>query len=69
MSTKSIEITCEHCRDKFPSPIMLADGDTFDAGSLIGNRMQCPSCGQITGVNKENMRVLFDDGGFTGNAS
>lgn len=65
--TKKMEVRCEHCGKWFGSPIMFGDSDTFDSATLIGNRAQCPRCRQMTGMNKENIRAAFDDGGFSGN--
>lgn len=62
-----VEIKCQHCGSWFSSPIAFGDGDVFDSTILEGNRVQCGSCGRMTGCDKENMRAVFPDGGFTGN--
>jgi len=67
--TKVLEIKCTNpkCGAWFPSPIFFGDINSFDTSLLIGNSVQCPVCGKMTGCNKENMRVISDDGGFRGN--
>ncbi len=64
--TKSIEIRCEYCHQWLPSPIFFGDSESFDTSILFANRAQCPHCHEMTGCNKENFRVHFDDGGFLG---
>lgn len=64
--TQVCEIRCEHCRTWFPSPIYFGDSESFDTATLSGNRFQCPACGKMSGCNKENLRLRFADGGFSG---
>ncbi len=66
----AIEIRCEHCDEWFRSPIHMS-AEAFDTGTLSGNRVQCPHCKEMTGCDKENMRMRPDDddpsgGGFVG---
>jgi DNA-directed RNA polymerase subunit RPC12/RpoP len=63
---KELQIRCSHCKAWFRSPIMFGGTDSFDTSTLIGNQVQCPACGKMTGCNKENMRVHFEGGGFVG---
>jgi hypothetical protein len=63
---KEIQIRCGHCKKWFNSPIGFSGTEAFDSATLIGNIVQCPSCGQMTSCNKENMRVHFEGGGFLG---
>lgn len=62
-----VEIKCQHCGSWFGSPIAFGGGEVFDSTNLEGNRVKCSGCGKMTGCNKENMRAVFPDGGFTGN--
>ena len=66
---KNVEIRCKECGAWFRSPINFGGTDSFDTSTLIGNQVQCRSCGKMTGCDKENMRVHFDDGGFVGKAT
>ena len=67
--TKKFEIRCTHedCGKIFFSPLVLGTDTTFDTSELEGNMVDCPHCGRMTECSKENVRVLFEDGGFTGN--
>jgi hypothetical protein len=49
------EIKCEHCGIWIPSPIQFGDKESFFGCDLIGNTLECMSCGEMTGCNKENM--------------
>ncbi len=66
---KQIIVKCGSCSAEFPSPIFLGDTETFDSGTLFGNRVQCPKCRTMISCNKENMRYILADkhGGFVGN--
>lgn len=63
---KEIQIRCDHCNEWMPSPIMFGDDESFNTSKLIGNVVQCPSCGETTSCNKENMRMRTENGGFVG---
>lgn len=67
---KESHVQCPHCGTKFPSPIFIADTESFDTAILAGNRAQCPNpnCGKMINCNKENMSYLLADetGGFVG---
>ena len=52
------EIRCLYCGKWFPSPIQFGDAESFFSSELIGNRVNCPFCGHMTGCNKENMRFV-----------
>jgi hypothetical protein len=66
--TKKFEVRCMHedCREWFPTPLYLGNSETFDTSILFQNTTNCPHCGRDTGCDKENFRVLFEDGGFVG---
>lgn len=61
-----VDIRCLHCGEWFQSPIFFSDSEYFDTSTLIGNKAQCTNCRQMTGCNKENMRVRHQEGGFVG---
>ncbi len=61
-----ISIRCKSCDEWFPSPIFFENTDSFDSSMLYNNRAQCRHCGQMTGCDKENLRVRFEGGGFLG---
>jgi predicted RNA-binding Zn-ribbon protein involved in translation (DUF1610 family) len=65
---RQIDIRCEHCREWFPSPIGFGESESFESSTmvLIGNQVQCPKCGKMTGCDKENMRLRHEAGGFLG---
>ncbi len=65
---KSVEIRCEHCQQWFTPILTFGTSEAFDTSGLEGNLHQCrnSNCRKFTGCNKENMRVLFEDGGFVG---
>lgn len=64
---KEIHVYCSHCGFWIPSPISFGGSESFDSSTLIGNRVQCPECREMTSCNKENMRVRYAGGGFIGN--
>ncbi len=60
----TIEIDCATCKAAIRSPIRFDWKVPFDSSTLLGNELQCPSCGKTTACNRENMRVVFvDDSG------
>ena len=60
------EIKCLHCDQWLGSPIQFGDADSFFTSTLVGNQVQCPKCGKMTGCNKANMRFRTGDEGFLG---
>jgi hypothetical protein len=62
-------IRCEHCKAWFSSPLQFGNAEAFFTCTLVGNLTQCPSCGRMSGCNKENMRYADekDEQGFVGN--
>lgn len=58
---QQIHILCGHCTTRFPSPIMFSDSTTLENSTLIGNRVQCPKCGQMIHCNTENMSLTYVD--------
>jgi DNA-directed RNA polymerase subunit RPC12/RpoP len=67
--TKILEIKCTNCNNWFPSPIFFGDINSFDSSIMEGNRAQCPHCDKMTDCNKENMRVVSENGGFRGSST
>lgn len=65
--TKTLKIRCDHCKSWFNSPIYFGDSESFDSSFLEGNMAQCSNCGKMTKCNKENMKLVSEDGGFVGN--
>ena len=63
---KEVQIRCLHCGAWFSSPIFFGHMESFDTSTLIGNQVQCSSCGNMTDCNKDNMRVRVRSGGFVG---
>ena len=63
---KTLEIQCTDCGTWFNSPIFFGDMDSFSSSTVIGNTVQCPKCNKLVSCNKENMRILSDNGGFSG---
>jgi hypothetical protein len=62
----TISVRCGHCQAWIPSPVYFSESETFDTSTLLGNQLQCRSCGELTACNKENMRTRYDGGGFLG---
>jgi|RifCSP16_2_1023846.scaffolds.fasta_scaffold146398_1 hypothetical protein len=66
VKAKKTELRCEHCKKWFNSPLMFDNKNAFETANLKGNATECPYCKKITGCDKENMRVVFEDGIFAG---
>jgi uncharacterized C2H2 Zn-finger protein len=62
-----VEIRCTHCGTWFDSPMSFGSSEAFNTSTLVGNTVQCPRCGKMTGCNKENIRHHSASGGFVGN--
>lgn len=64
----SCRIRClnDKCGKIFNSPFQFGDAESFFTSTLIGNKVQCPHCNQMTNCNKENMLFRTDDEGFAG---
>ncbi len=62
----SCRIHCLKCKAVFNSPIQFGDAESFFTSTLIGNKVQCPKCGEWTDCNKKNMRFIAGDEGFVG---
>ncbi len=54
---RRLSVRCEHCHEWFSSPIAFSEDEHFDTATLEGNKIECPHCRKMTGLNKENMRV------------
>lgn len=69
---RTIEIPCAGCGAVIRSRIRFSRRDQFDTAILIGNLLECSSCGEMTACDKTNMKVVFIDdsgdisGGFVG---
>jgi len=48
-------VKCRHCECVFPSPIQFGDNESFNSATLQGNLTNCPKCGKITGIDKEDL--------------
>ncbi len=53
------EIRCQQCGEWFKSGIFIGDAENYISGKITENQQQCPICGKMTGMNKDNMR--FDE--------
>ena len=68
----TVEIDCVGCGAVVRSPFTFHCRGVFDTATLIGNKLQCSSCGEMTACDKTNMRVVYIDetgdisGGFVG---
>ncbi len=67
----TIEIDCAGCGAVLRSAFKFRRRDRFDLAIVIGNKLRCLSCGEMTACDKENMRVVYEDGsglvsGFVG---
>ena len=61
----SMQIRCEQCNKWFNSPFFFDYRKAFDTSELEGNTVQCPHCKKMTGYDKDNMGMRWeDDGGF-----
>jgi len=54
------------CNKLFESQIRFGDVVSFKTSTLIGNKTQCPYCNNITNSNKENMKVIHENGEIIG---
>ena len=58
MSTpKRIEARCQHCNTWFRTGIMFPKDYDFDPNAMHGMLKECPKCGNVTSLTKQNMRV------------
>ena len=48
-------VRCRHCGFEWMSPIQFGDKKTFDSSTLNGNVTNCPNCGKMTGLDKEDI--------------
>lgn len=67
--TTEIQVRCQHCKTWFNSAIWIGDRASFEGTTLFNNLQQCPSCGKMTGCDKENFKARFEDGGFIGEST
>ncbi|MDD3901987.1 MAG: hypothetical protein PHX22_12260 [Dysgonamonadaceae bacterium] len=63
---KSVQVQCMFCKGWFRSPFGFGDTQSFESSTLTGNKAQCPNCGNITDSNKENMKVIHENGEIIG---
>lgn len=59
---KQVEIRCQHCRNWFPSSVVIGDDESFDTATLNEADVVCPHCGKPTGTDPANVRVPGEDG-------
>lgn len=64
---KELQIKCLHCEKWLRSPIQFGSTEVFHSSTLIGNKVNCPHCKEMTGCNKENVRMIGENEGFVGN--
>jgi len=65
---KEIQIYCINCGEWFPTPASwLGDSETLDIATLEGKQAVCPLCGKMIVCDKDNMRVVLENGGFSDN--
>lgn len=50
------EIRCMYCEEHFRSLIHFGDAESYFATATEENIQNCPHCGKITPINKDNMR-------------
>ena len=50
------EIRCLNCKKWFRSPFQFGNAESFFGNMLSDNKVQCPFCKVMTGMDKENMR-------------
>jgi len=50
-------VKCVHCGFEWKSPIQFGTIESFESSTLMGNTTNCPNCGKITGLNKEDIVV------------
>jgi len=56
-----VEIRCQHCRNWFPSSVVIGDDESFDTATLNEEVVICPLCGKPTGTDPANVRVPGED--------
>jgi tyrosyl-tRNA synthetase len=50
-------VKCEHCGAEWAAPIQFGSTENFNSVTLVGNKTNCPNCGKMTGLNKENIAM------------
>jgi len=50
------QIRCEHCDEWIKSETHFGDAESYFGTVTIGNKQHCKNCGNMTGMNKDNMR-------------
>lgn len=48
-------VRCRYCGFEWKSPIQFGSMGIFKSSTLIGNTTNCPNCGKITGLDKEDI--------------
>lgn len=66
---KELHIKCLSCNEWMKFPIHFGEFDSFITSTLEGKQAKCPQCGNMTGCNKENMRVRIIDTDSAGKAT
>ena len=55
-SVTQLEIRCQHCRQWFPSSIVVGDDESFDTAILREAAVTCTHCGRATGCDETALR-------------
>ena len=55
-SVTQLEIRCQHCRQWFPSSIVVGDDESFDTATLNERTVTCAHCGKATGCDQTAIR-------------
>ncbi|HRY82840.1 MAG TPA: tyrosine--tRNA ligase [Candidatus Moranbacteria bacterium] len=48
-------VKCRYCGFEWKSPIQFGTIENFKSSTLIGNKTNCPNCGKMTGMDKEDI--------------
>lgn len=57
-----LDVQCVHCKGLFPAPFSFGDTDSISAIDFEGSVDRCPTCGQQTPINRDNLLMLDADG-------
>ena len=50
-------VTCRACDRDFQSPIQFGTAETLNQSVLVGNRVECPHCGQMVPLDKQDIHL------------
>jgi hypothetical protein len=57
-----VEIRCRHCREWFPSPVVVGDDESVDTATFFEATARCPHCGKETGSDPTSVRERGERG-------